>query len=271
MRLCFYLLLLFFLVLATACTEEIDRELLWEEASVMVVEGKLTNETRAHEVKLSWPMYEINGTPGVVSGAYVDIFDGTKYYPFTEDPLHPGTYLSEASLAGKVGQTYQLRIAYEDFRIRGACYMREVEDFPNMSIYKVQQDPVLYEAYIGDQYGPAVIRLELDWSHVSGYESLPPEENHALIYHYTLGGVDVNHIFSPQKEKVRFPAGTIACLEKESVSLAYMEFLRGMLSETDWRGGVFDVQPGNARSNLKGRAVGYFTAAAVIRDTIIVR
>ena len=79
---------------------------------------------------------------------------------------------------------------------------------------------------------------------------LPDEENHALIYHYTLNSVDVNRIFCPDREHVRFPPGTIVYREKESVSRAYEEFLRGMLSETDWRGGVFDVLPGNARTNL---------------------
>ena len=44
-----------------------------------------------------------------------------------------------------------------------------------------------------------------------------------------------------------------------------------MLSETDWRGGVFDVLPGNARTNLSEGALGYFTAAEVIRDTVVVQ
>ncbi len=43
-----------------------------------------------------------------------------------------------------------------------------------------------------------------------------------------------------------------------------------MLSETDWRGGVFDVLPGNARTNLSEGAVGFFTAADVIRDTVLI-
>jgi hypothetical protein len=135
----------------------------------------------------------------------------------------------------------------------------------------VQTDPLLYEAYIADQNGPSVIRMELDWSHVPGYDTLAPEETHALIYHYTLGTVDVNHIFAPDREHVSFPPGTIVYREKESVSREYEEFLRGMLSETDWRGGVFDVLPGNASSNLKGNAIGYFTAADVIRDTVVIR
>ena len=43
-----------------------------------------------------------------------------------------------------------------------------------------------------------------------------------------------------------------------------------MLTETDWRGGVFDVLPGNAKTNLTAGAIGYFTAGEVFRDTVVI-
>jgi len=264
----FFVLLL--LVVLGSCTEKIDWELGYQEVDVMVVEGKITNEARAHEVILTWPVYEVNTLPEPVRGALVEINDGREIHSLTEDRSRPGIYLTDPDFAGAVGKGYQLRIRYGDKRISAIAFMREVLPFPNMRVFKVQQDPPLYEAYITDQNGRAVIRIELDWSHVPGYDTLAAEETHALIYHYTLASVDVNHIFAPDREHVRFPPGTIVYREKESVSRAYEEFLRGMLSETDWRGGVFDVLPGNARSNLTGDAIGYFTAADVIRDTLII-
>jgi len=92
-----------------------------------------------------------------------------------------------------------------------------------------------------------------------------------VIYHYTLNGVDVNKMFKPPQEHVRFPPGTIVFRQKESVNPWYAEFLRGVLSETDWRGGMFDVLPGNARTNMEGEAIGYFTAADILRDTIHIK
>ncbi len=77
-------------------------------------------------------------------------------------------------------------------------------------------------------------------------------------------------MFKPPQEHVRFPPGTIVFREKESVNPWYAEFLRGVLSETDWRGGMFDVLPGNARTNMEGEAIGYFTAAEILRDTIVI-
>lgn len=258
------------LLLAAGCTEEIDWDLKYQEEELIVVEGKITNEAKAHEVKLSSPVYERNTTPEPLSGAVVEINDGRVIHPLIEDRSRPGTYVTAPDFAGEVGRGYQLRIRHRDKRIRAVAFMQEVLPFQFMRPYLVQQDPLLYEVYISDENGPAIVRMELDWSHVPGYDTLPADETHALIYHYTLGSVDVNRIFAPEREHVRFPPGTIVFREKESVSREYGEFLRGMLSETDWRGGIFDVLPGNARSNLAEGAVGYFTAGEVIRDTVVI-
>ncbi len=34
---------------------------------------------------------------------------------------------------------------------------------------------------------------------------------------------------------------------------------------------MFDVLPGNARTNMEGEAIGFFTAADVLRDTIDIK
>ena len=258
-------------LLLSSCTEPIAWDLKYQETDLMVVEGKITSEEKRHEVMLTWPLYEMNGTPEPVRGALVEIFDGRVDWSLSEDPLRPGTYLSDSVFAGEKNQYYQLRIAYESRRITAVTYMREVGPFQAMSAYPVQEDPPLMEAYISDSDEPSVVRLELDWSQVSGYDTLPEASTHAVLYHYTLNGVDVNKFFKPAQEKVRFPPGTTVYREKESVNAGYGEFLRGMLSETDWRGGMFDVLPGNARTNMVGEAIGYFTAADVIRDTVVVQ
>jgi hypothetical protein len=259
-------------LLLGSCTEKIDWNLDYQEEEAIVVEGKLTDEAKQHEVRLSRPVYEINGTPEPISGAVVEINDGRMLHPLQEDPALPGTYLTGSGFAGEVNRGYQLRIGTGNRRYTAIAFMHDVTPFQFMRLLKVQEEPPLYEAYISDSNdGPSIVKMALDWSHVPGYETLPYEENHAVIYHYTLNSVDVNRIFSPEREHVYFPAGTIVYREKESVSREYAEFLRGMLSETDWRGGVFDVLPGNARTNLSEGALGYFTAAAVIRDTVVVQ
>ena len=254
--------------LTFSCDEQVDWELHYQEQDLLVVEAKITSEIKQHEIKLTRPLYEMNASPEGVRGARVEIFDGRAVYPFSEDPEQAGIYRSDSLFAAELNRYYLLQILYEDKRISAVTFMREVGPFQDMIAYPVQSDPPLLEAYIADSQEPAIVRLELDWSHVEGYEGLPDSATHAVIYHYTLKGVDVNEIFKPPQEHVRFPPGTIVFREKESVNSWYAEFLRGILSETNWRGGMFDVLPGNARTNMEGDAIGYFTAADVLRDTI---
>ena len=266
-----WLLILLLSLHAGSCTEQLDWELEYQEEELIVVEGKITDEPGPHQVKLTFPLFELNGIPEPVTGALVEINDARVIHTLTETPRGSGIYLTDPGFAGEVGKGYQLRIRYRGARFTGVSFMREVLPFQFMRPYPVQDDPLLYEVYISDEKGPAIVRMQLNWSHLPGYDTLPPEETHALIYHYTLGGVDVNRIFPPEREHVRFPPGTIVFREKESVSREYEQFLRGMLSETDWRGGVFDVLPGNARGNMSDWAIGYFTAGAVIRDTVVIK
>jgi hypothetical protein len=232
------------------CTDKIGWDLKYQEMDLIVVEGKLTDEAKSHEVVLTKPLYEMNGDPEPVSGAVLEIYDGRKRIPLLEDRSRPGIYLTPPEFAGEVEQGYQLRIQHADRLITAIAYMLEMTPFQKMRTSLVQTNPPLYEVHITDSDEPAIVRLELDWSHVPGYDTLSHEENHALIYHYTLG--------------------TIIFREKESVNGQYEEFLRGMVSETDFRGGVFDVLPGNARTNLTEGAIGYFTATQVIRDTLVI-
>jgi len=267
-RFLIYVLIATASILLLGCNEHVDWELKYQEVDILVVEGKISSELKQHEVRLTRPLYEMNGTPDPVSGAQLDIFDGRVHYILSEDPERPGIYRTDSLFAAKLNQFYQLRIRHENKRISAVTFMREVGPFQDMNVYPVQSDPPLLEAYISDSEEPSIVRVELDWSSVAGYVGLPDSATHAVIYHYTLNGVDVNKMFKPPQEHVRFPPGTIVFREKESVSPWYGEFLRGILSETDWRGGMFDVLPGNARTNMEGEAIGFFTAADVLRDTI---
>lgn len=263
-----YIILMVASLLMLGCDEQVDWELKYQEEDLLVVEGKISSELKQHEVRLTRPLYEMNGTPDAVSGAQVEIYDGRVLYSLSEDPEQAGIYRTDSLFAAQLNQYYQLRILYESKRVTAVTHMREVQAFQDMNVHRVQSDPPLLEAYISDSMEPSIVRVELDWSQVQGYKMLPDSATHAVIYHYTLNGVDVNKIFKPSQEHVRFPPGTIVFREKESVNPWYGEFLRGILSETDWRGGMFDVLPGNARTNMEGAAIGFFTAADILRDTI---
>jgi hypothetical protein len=90
--------------------------------------------------------------------------------------------------------------------------------------------------------------------------------------HYYLNTIDVNQLYNiPETQEVCFPKGTRIIRKKYSLTPEYQEFLRTLLTETSWRGGLFDVESGNVMTNLSNGAVGYFSASTVVSDTITVR
>jgi len=264
------LLLIVFFVSLSACQEKIEWELEMENELRLVVDAKLTNEKKAHEVKLSLPVYEINGDPRAVSGAEVALFDGSDTIFLNEDPHREGVYLTDPDVQGVVNKNYVLGIKVNDFVCWAAARMTGVTPITSPGYYKVSNDPELYELYFGGSDLPSMIKLELDWSDVEGYRELPGEETHAIVfaYYFSVLRVDANELFASNQDRVRFPPGTAAIITKESLSDGYQEYLRGMLSETTWNGGLFDVKPGDPFTNLSAGAIGYFSATSVLRDTI---
>jgi hypothetical protein len=80
---------------------------------------------------------------------------------------------------------------------------------------------------------------------------------------YTLPTLDVSEIFAPVMESISFPAGTIITERRYSLTPEHAEFLREMLLETSWTGGLFSVANSNVTTNLSEGAAGYFGACSV--------
>jgi len=267
----FQLPLLAILFLFPSCQEKIDWELEYENALRLVVEGKITNERRAHEVKLSLPVYEINGTPRPVSGAEVYMSDGDTVIALQEAAERPGIYLTRENVQGVVNKTYMLLVRVNNFECTAIARMDGVTPIRFPTAYQVRQEPPLYELRFTGSDAPSMMKVEMDWSHLPGYDTLSEDKNHAVVYGYYFDAltVDVNALFAPQQDRVFFPPGARVVITKESLSAGYAEFLRGMLSETAWNGGLFDVKPGDPFTNLSRGAIGYFAATSVLRDTLV--
>ena len=107
-----------------SCQEKIEWELSMSNDVRLVVEGKITNEQRAHLVRLSVPVYEINGRPEPVSGANVVISDGDTIFQLTEDPEQPGSYYTDPDVRGVVNRTYRLGIEVGDYQFAGIASMK---------------------------------------------------------------------------------------------------------------------------------------------------
>jgi hypothetical protein len=197
--------------------------------------------------------------------------DGDTVISLQEDPDRTGIYLTAQDVQGVVNRTYTLLVRVNDFECTAIARMEGVTPVRFPSYYQVRQDPPLYELRFTGSDAPSMMKLEMDWSHLPGYDTLADDQTHAVVFGYYFDAltVDVNALFAPPQDRVFFPPGTRVVITKESLSAGYAEFIRGMLSETAWNGGLFDVKPGDPFTNLSRGAIGYFAATSVVRDTLV--
>jgi len=261
-----HILLILFLF---ACEEATDWELDTRNHDLIVVESQITNELKRHTVKLSRTIGNINQQPEPVSGALVAVQSGDSVAVFSEYPAGSGIYYSD-SLQAVVNRTYLLCINYEGDEFTASAEMVPVTPLKALSYRLADEVNNLYEINYQDSNEPSIKEYWISWGHLPAYQDLPQEETLARVFHYTLSSIDVNQVFSPEKEKVRFPAGAVVLRKKYSLSDEHQAFLRAFLSETEWRGSVFDVQKGNVLTNLSEGAIGYFAVSTVVSDTTLI-
>lgn len=261
------LLTMLIFILLIACEEKINISLKSENTALLVVEGVLTNEKIKHLVKLSLPYQTINGTSQPATGAVATVTEGNNTYPLTETPAGSGLYLTDSMIA-VVDKAYVLTIQYQ-----GKPYFAQ-----DVSVPVEPMDPLQYRSANKAQYftltlsgsgtGANYVRHDINWKNTPFCST---DTCAGLVIYYDLKTIDVNEIYKPSKTEFDFPPGSTIIRTKYSASPAYKAFLRGVLSETEWRGGIFDVERANAPTNLSEGAIGFFAVSTVISDTTVVK
>jgi hypothetical protein len=263
-RFVIYLIAMFIL----SCNEErIDKSLKTTKSDLLVVEAVLTNEKMNHKIKLSHPYQALNGEAEPVSGATVVILEGNeKVFVTTEFPVGSGNYYTE-KMTAVFGKIYSLYIQYEGkefFAVEGSV---PVEPMSAIQYTKVNEGS--YQLLFNDS-GTSANYVD----HFISWSGTPSCQLGALcegrVVYYDLKTIDVNSLFKPDKEDFLFPANAVVIRRKYSVSPGYKTYLRSVLSETEWRGGAFDVQRENAPTNLSKGAIGFFAISTVVTDTTII-
>lgn len=259
----FFMIILF---LTIACEERIDLSSSPEDTGLLVVEGVLTNERKNHLVKLSLPYKAQNGKSQPATGALVWVTEDNTLYPLTEFPTGSGNYYTP-DMRAVTGKSYTLTIQYNGREYSAADSPVPVQPLRGLKYsdtnegYKLTLDPEGDDAnYI---------------EHTFSWENTPAcvagTSCAGKIIYYDLKTIDVNELYKPEKEPFYFPKQTTVVRRKYSVSPAYRAFLRSVLSETEWRGGVFDVQQSNALTNLSEGAIGFFAVCSVVSDSTVVQ
>lgn len=250
-----------------SCEEKIPWNLDTKESSLLVVEGMITNENMQQQVRLTRPVNNLNSPAEPVSGATVMILETDTSMILKENPAGSGIYLTD-SMRGVIGKIYTLIIAFGEMEYTAQTSMIPVTPLDTLAYSRVDGTERDYQLRFFDTDEPSMTEYYLDWSKVPGYAD--SDVCRAKIIYYSLNTVDVGEIFKPEREMVVFPEGTVVYRRKYSLNKAHAAFIRTLLSETEWRGGLFDVQPGNVQTNLSEGAVGYFAASTVVSDTTII-
>jgi hypothetical protein len=261
-----YKFLFFTFLISIACEERIDLVLSSEDTGLLVVEGVLTNENKNHMIRLSIPHMNQNGTPQPATGASVYVFEDTIGSVLTEFPAGSGEYYTPVRRAAS-GKMYTLYIVYNGMQYFAQDTPRPVQPLENLRYIETATGYALTLDESGED--PYYIEHIITWANTAACTSIAACE--ARLVFYDLKTIDVNEIYKPEKAPFHFPRQSLVIRKKYSVSPAYKTFLRSMLSETDWRGGVFDVQRSDVHTNLSKGAVGFFAVCSVVSDSTIVQ
>ena len=266
--LCFVLFNLILLI--SSCEKETKWNLKSNNNDLIVVDGIITDKPGRQSIKLSFPISQLNEVSKVITGAKVKIIGGGLISNLTEQQSNLGVYTTDDSLfSAKIGNTYTLFVEYENKTISAntniiACDGFTIEDYfnwskdPSTNLYHFSKLPNLYS-----NKQPAMWEVLLDWSTLNCYKHSDPNKCKVKLFYYTLPTIDVNEVLAPNAESIYFPDSTNITITKYSLTHDYVEYLRALMSETNWQGGYFNSTSSNLPTNVSSGGIGYFSACSV--------
>lgn len=260
--------LLMGLLVLCACERQADWELHPEGNGVLAVDALLTNEFKTHEITLSKTFDLPNETPPPAVGAMITLEGTPQPVSFLESTSTPGVYISERPFLTQRFIDYQLEILWEgesysasnDMKAVGQIWPIAFTTNSDSTAYRIDNPPPLFDAFEQSRH-----EVLIDWSHLTNNDA-----SQVRLIYYTLNTIDVNQIIQSPKEPVFFPKGSIATITKYSLNDDYAEFIRALLMETQWQGGVYDEASSSLPTNFSNGAVGYFGVSAVRTEVKVV-
>lgn len=256
------------LILLQGCEKEYTWYFHSEDTPRIVVDAIITNERKQQEIFLSLAHDQLNDSAQPLLGAEVNVSDGFDTWNFQESDRMPGLYLSDTFIA-VINYTYQLEIIYQSDTITAEAGVSSVVP---LSDYEIIHDSVtqLNRFEFNDWGKASMTEVFYDWSADSVF-SKEYGSTMAQETFYAISSRDVNEMFPPDKQRIYFPSGTRLQRKKYSLTEEHEAYIRSLLMESEWSGGIFDVQHGNLLTNLSNGAVGYFAACMVVMDSLEVQ
>ncbi len=265
-----YLILILIIIIGftSACEERIDDVINTKESNLIVVEGLLTNQRMSHKIRLSRPYKVQNQSVSAVSGASVSITDNESgLFLLNEVPLGSGEYYTD-SIRAVFGKIYTLHIDINGTEYTASDSPPTGQQLEPISYSKNESDDLYHLNLFNSGSLPNYIDYDINWENTN--QCNPANGCKGRIIYYDLKNIDVQEFYAPDKVGYFFPIGSTIIRNRHAVSEKYQTFLRSLLSETEWRGGVFDLQRDNIPTNLSEGAIGFFAVTTVVSDTTVV-
>lgn len=257
------------LILLSACEEAVDWPFKPLENGHLAVEAIVTDEWKPQEVFLSLSYDEPRSGPAPATGATVQLSGGGETVGFAEDPGRPGQYVSTRPFAAGQAYEYTLEIEWDGQVYEARSRMVDVLPMPTFTFSPSEGTDSLTIGNPPPVYSPneqAMYEIAIDWSHLN-----LPGPAQARLYFFTFNTIDVSGVFKPTKETVTFPRGSIVIVKKYGLDPAFAVYLRALMLETEWQGGVFDEASSSLPTNISNGGLGFFAVCAVRSDTLIAR
>lgn len=249
-----------------SCEEATDWEFRPGENGALAVEAVITDEFKIQEVLLSLSRDGLNGEVEPASGAEVRLWNGRDTIGLREDAGGPGRYFSEQPFAAQLHIPYTLEIRWDGTTYLAGSKMVEVFPFSRPPFVAAGTDS-LAMGEVAPLYSPdeqAMYEVDIYWPGLVN-SGLPQ----AKIFFYTFNTIDINELFRPPKETVAFPRGSTVIVKKHSLDPEFAAYLRALLMETEWQGGILDEASASLPTNISNGGLGFFAVCAVLSDTLV--
>ena len=250
------------LLLLVSCEEKTTWELQSSEIFA-VADCILTNELKQQDLRLYRSSEKLNELPVGISGAIVQIFDGRQIVNFTEDDTETGKYVSTVPFRATAGIIYRLTISLGKKADTAYAEMNGITPLENIDIAPKDS---LYRLVYHESQDASMMEVYYDWSATPDFCSKYGACEASEVF-YTLDNIDAEKIFAPDRQIITFPEKTRIIRRKYSLSPSHQQFVRALLLETEWRGGLFDAEQGNVPTNFSQGIRGWFGACMVVTDT----
>ncbi|MEM9859050.1 MAG: DUF4249 family protein [Bacteroidota bacterium] len=268
-------------IVLVACIEKVDlNEINGANSTRLVIEGSITSEMKHHAVLLSRTNVAIPDTdPERVIGASVEITDGIDMYELIENDTLPGVYLTTNEIAGEVGKTYTLTVELNDTTYTASDHMEAVAPFePKEQLFElpnrvedfddIEEEGFYEHRFPHIRYGTSVPSRQT----LFAYDSTVAALRQAVFYEFPRTDPQGFLLgFQGDNPTLIIEEGSTIIQFKSSMSTAHYLYVRAVYAETKFRGGLFDVIPGNAPTNISNNGLGFFSASEVISRTFIVK